>query len=167
MHDENCGFRLSGGTRPCFFPVPALLFPCYLAPVFARKAFQIRALPEKAGEKTPNIRRNLPFPPSALRPKTAEFRGLSARFAANPLHLQQNGHRPPANRRARPSRNRDRGAFSPAANPLQMQPDAHRIAARSGGRMPTSGMRCRGAVIPMSGVISSAVGIRRPARCIG
>lgn len=54
-----------------------------------------------------------------------------------------------------------------AANPLHLQPDADRIAARSRGRIPTSGMRCRGAVITMSGVISSAVGIRRPPRCIG
>ena len=159
MHDENCGFRLSGGTRPCFFPVPALLFPCYLAPVFARKAIQIRALPEKAGEKTPNIRRNLPFPPAALRPKAADCGGLSARFAANPLHLQQNGHRPPANRRPLPHNRAGAGSVW-----LQIRCKCSQTLIASRAR-PGSGANQWHAM--SRGRFSCAMGICPPARCIG
>ena len=79
MRNENCGSVIPAAAAPCFFPVPALLFPCYSAPVFARKALQIRALAEKMGENA-RYQAKLLFPPSALRLKTADFRGLSPRL---------------------------------------------------------------------------------------
>jgi len=83
-------FGYLGGRGPCFSPVPALLSPCYLAPVFARKVIWIRALAKRAGE---NARYQAKFAVPALS-APAENAGLprplrpvcckSAAFAAKP-----------------------------------------------------------------------------------
>ena len=155
-------FGYLGGRGPCFSPCSRPVIALLFGAGFRAKGHLDQSVSEKSGRKRPvsgEICRSRPQRSSrkcriaaASPPRLLQIRCICSKTALA--------------RRA-PRHNRDRGAFSPAANPLQMQPDAHRIAARSGGRMPTSGMRCRGAVIPMSGVISSAVGIRRPARCIG
>src|ERR1043166_6594575 len=135
MHDENCCSGVFGRTRA---PVFSLFPPCY-SPVIrhkflARKVIGIRALAEKAGE---NALYQVKFAVPALS-APAENAGFPR---ASPPHLLQIrcicsktaiARRPPP-AQSGPAR------FSLAANPLQMQPDAHRIAARSRGRVPTSG----------------------------
>jgi hypothetical protein len=113
-----------------FFRCSRAVSRCYLGLFFGRKAIRIRALRETAGENTRlSAGRLLLFP--GLPAKNARIAAASSPFAANPLHLQQNGHRPPGPTRRH---NRDQRRFTLAANPLQMQPDPSHRRPKAGDR---------------------------------
>jgi hypothetical protein len=95
MRDENCCFRLLRERRRCFFAVPALLSRCYLPRLSGESTIQIRALAETAGENA-RYQRHVGCSSPLAPAKNPRISAASPpRLLQIPLHLQQNGHRPP------------------------------------------------------------------------
>jgi hypothetical protein len=118
---ENCYFRLLGQASPLFFRCSRAVIPLLSAAVFRGKSHSDQSVTENSG-RNPRYQRHVGCSSPLASAKNPRISAASPpRFAANPLHLQQNGHRPPG-----PTRRhyRDQHRFSLAANPLQMQPDA-------------------------------------------
>ena len=157
---------------PCFFPVPALLSPCYLSRLFGRKAIWIKAVAKRAGE---NARYQAKFAVPALSApaENPDFRGplrpvccKSAAFAAKrpspaePTPGRSPGGHPPA--QSAPAR--VQSGCKSAANAARHRPSPSRampgMDANPRHAMPRGLSRCQG-------VISCATGTRQPARCTG
>ena len=160
MHDENCCSGVFGRTRACFFSCSRPVIPLLFAAAFPAKGHSDQSVSEKSGRKHP-VSGEFAVPalsaPAENRGFPRPLRPVCCKSAAFAAKRPSPGRPPTIGTGAR---------FSLAANPLQMQPDAHRIAARSRGRIPTTACDAAGR-LSRCRVISSAVGIRRPPRCIG
>jgi hypothetical protein len=97
MWDDNC-CRISAACRRCFCRCSLLLSRCYLLRFFPRKARHVRALAERASENARYQRRLCCSGRKRLGQRPRLSVGSPARFAANPLQMQQN----PATRPAEP-----------------------------------------------------------------